>query len=383
MRNKDEHYARLVHVIHELQEDILERLQPHVVGSIPAMVNVRSLSRSTTIHAVAAVEIGRNGTALRCFAKGDVANYQGPQRLETEDHILRHVAPEIWKANPRTRCPQVLAFFPHHKLLLLEMVDGKSLKELLFDVGATRSDIPDLLALAGEWLGRFHAITRGEQADPFAWVKSAFAGKKVRDAFQECAVSELYSPLEGLLQRFAREYPDFRRPLYQLHAEFTPLHVLVKDDAIYVIDFGSSRRGFGYEDVALFTSFFDSLLPWRAVAGFLRLPLAQQKRTFMESYLMHCEETFGSPDQIVMSFARLHAMAHYVSCREPIPFAWPTALYAQIGRLWVRRQFAALARRELAFLQQMASVPPVWCLDYASAATPYSESVTSDSSKLK
>jgi Ser/Thr protein kinase RdoA (MazF antagonist) len=367
--NKDERHARLEDVVHKLRNDILETLHPRAVDSIPDTVRVRSLPRSG-VHPVAAVEIGRNGTVLRCFAKGDVANYQGPQRLETEDHILRHIAPEIWKANPRARCPQVLAFFPDHKLLLLEIVEGKSLKELLFDVGATRIDISDLLALAGEWLGRFHAMTRQEQADPFVWLKSTFAEKKVRDAFQECGVSELYSPMEGLLQQFAREYPDFRLPLCQLHAEFTPLHVLVKDDAIYVIDFGSSRTGFGYEDVALFTSFFDSLLPWRALAGFLRLPLAQQKRTFLESYLRHSEQTFGSPDEIVMSFARLQAMAHYASCREPIPSPWPAALYARVGRQWVHRRFAALARRELAFLQQMASAPPVWHLDYTSAANP-------------
>src|ERR1700692_682463 len=255
---KEERRTHLVEVVNKLKEDILQRLQPAAVDTATAVVNVRSLSRSS-MQAVAAVEIVQKGAEFLFFAKNDLPNCLGPQRLEREEYILRSVAPKIWAANGRTRCPQVLAFFPYYKLLLLEMVDGKSLKEILFDVGWTHSNIPDLLALTGEWLGRFHSITQEEQANPFCWLKSAFAEKNVRNTFQSCGVSELYPWLEGILEQFAREYADFRRPLCQQHAEFTPLHVLVKHDTIYVIDFGASRVGFGYEDVAMFSTFSDGL----------------------------------------------------------------------------------------------------------------------------
>ncbi|HUA15082.1 MAG TPA: phosphotransferase [Verrucomicrobiae bacterium] len=319
-----------------------------------------------SMHEVAAVEIAQNGNLVRFFAKGDLANYGGPQRLETEEYVLKSIAPEIWRANPRTRCPQVLAFFPERKLLLLEMVEGKSLKELLFDVGRNHSNLPDLLALSGEWLGRFHAATQCEQANPFEWLEGSFAEAKVQDVFRNCGVAELYPALATLLQRFRLDYPDFRRPLCRIHSEFTPLHVLVKDDSIYVIDFGSSRVGFGYEDVATFTTFFDTLLPWRAIAGSMRLPLSQQKDIFRESYFAHRQMTFGVPDNIVMRFAYLQAMAHHESCRETIPVSPAAAIYATAGRAWVRRRFAGLARRELAYLRQLVSAPPVWQLDYTS-----------------
>ena len=317
------------------------------------------------MHEVASVEIGQNETAVRFFAKRDLANYGGPQRLETEEYVLRHIAPEIWRANARTRCPRVLAFFPDSKLLLLEMVEGRSLKELLFDMCRTHSNLPDLLALCGEWLGRFHSLTQCEQANPFEWLEGSFAEQKVQDVFHNCGVADLYPTLARLLHQFRLDYPDFRRPLCRLHSEFTPLHVLVKSDVIYVIDFGSSRLGFGYEDVATFTTFFDILMPWRAVAGSLRLPLAQQTDIFRESYSAHRQLTFGVPDNIVMRFAYLQAMAHHESCRETIPSSAGAGLYARAGRAWVRKRFAVLASRELAYLRRLVSAPPVWHLDYS------------------
>lgn len=365
--NSDKRHNRLTETVEELREDILQQISPVAAAGPPSSVKVFPLSHQT-MHDVASVEIGQNGSAVRFFAKSDLADYGGPQRLETEEYVLRHIAPEIWQANARTRCPQVLAFFPERKLLLLELVDGKSLKELLFNVGTSHSNLPDLLALSGEWLGRFHALTQSEQANPFEWLEGSFAEQKVRDVFRNCGVADLYPTLAKLLEQFRRDYPDFRRPLCRLHSEFTPLHVLVRNDVIYVIDFGSSRLGFGYEDVATFTTFFDILLPWRAVAGSLRLPLAQQKDIFRESYFAHRQQTFGVPDNIVMRFAYLQAMAHHESCRENIPASPAAAVYATAGRAWVRRRFAALARRELAYLRQLVSAPPVWHLEYSAPA---------------
>jgi hypothetical protein len=369
----EKRHNRLADAVRDLQGSILERLSPVPVESPASSIKISPLPHQS-MHEVASVEIGQNGSAVRFFAKGDLANYGGPQRLETEEYVLRNIAPEIWHANARTRCPEVLAFYPERKLLLLEMIDGKSLKELLFDVGPNHTNLPDLLALSGEWLGRFHALTQCEQANPFEWLEGSFASEKVQQVFRSCGVPDLYPALAALLEQFRRTYPDFRRPLCRLHSEFTPLHVLVKSDVIYVIDFGSSRLGFGCEDVATFTTFFDTLLPWRAVAGSMRLPLSQQKDIFRESYFAHRQQTFGVPDNIVMRFAYLQAMAHHVSCRETIPSSLAPAMYALAGRAWVRRRFAGLARRELAYLKQLVSAPPVWNLEYTSPAVEYDDS---------
>jgi tRNA A-37 threonylcarbamoyl transferase component Bud32 len=356
MKSSEENsgHSHLLDVVDEMKEDIAKQLQLDVSQTGAPVITSRLLPRRA-VHSLAALEIGNNGDAFRCFAKGNLPNYRGPQRLDVEDHILRHIAPKIWEANASARSPRVLAFFPDRELLILEMVDGETLKSLLFDVGITSSGVPNLLRLAGEWLGRLHALTRQGQGDPFLWLESSFAEKKVEKAFRDCSVGNLYPALSKLLQQFRRSYPDFVLPLCQLHGEFTPLHVLVSGNTIYVIDFGSSHAGFGYEDVAFFTTFYNGLLPWRAAAGSLRLSLRQQKNLFMESYFAHCGQTFGPADDVVMRFARLQAMAHHESCWELNRETWVASIYSGIGRRWVRRRFAALARQEFASLQRMAT----------------------------
>jgi tRNA A-37 threonylcarbamoyl transferase component Bud32 len=347
-------HAPFLETLDKLKEDIAERLQLPPSARGAAVIRARLL-RHSSIHTVAALEVGSNGAAVRCFAKSNVANYQGPQRLDREEQFLRDVAPRIWEANQKARSPRVLAFFPRQELLLLEMVEGKSLKKLLFD-----SRIPNLVQLTGEWLGHLHSITKGEQGDPFEWLENAFSTeKKVRDAFYDCSVATLYPGVLELLRRCRREYAGFRRPQCTVHGEFTSLHVLVKGDSIYVIDFGSSHLGFGYEDVAFFSTFYDILLPWRVAAGYLRFPLTRQKNLFLKSYFEHCEQTWGPADEIVLRFANLRAMAQHESCWERTQENWPASLYLKIARRWVRGRFAALARREFAALQRLVSTSPL------------------------
>jgi tRNA A-37 threonylcarbamoyl transferase component Bud32 len=364
MNDSETRHIRLADTVRNLSKEILQRLQPANSVTAQPVVNVHLLSR-TSMHAVAAVEMRQNGNATRFCAKSELAFYRGPQSLDTEEYILRDIAPKIWQANAKARCPRVLAFFPEQKLLLLELVDGKSLMDLLFGAGLSHANLPGLLALSGEWLARFHAITQGEQADPFEWLESWFAEEKAREVFHRCGVDEQHSALVKLLKQFHLDYPDFRRPLCRVHDEFTPLHVLVQKDTIYVIDFGRSRLGFGYEDIALFITFLDALLPWRAAAGSLRLSLAKQKNIFLESYRAHCQQMLDVPDDVVTRFAYLRAMAHHESSWEKVRHSLGAAAHAAVGRAWVRRRFAAMARRELAYMQQVVSAPPVWHLDYA------------------
>jgi len=362
--HKSECHKPLADTILKLQADILQQLLPDL-GTAPAVLIVRSLPYKC-MHSVAAVEIGKNGSSIRFFAKSGM-NYHGPQSLEAEDFVLRYIAPEISQENSNTRCPEVLAFFPEVKLLLLELVEGKSLKELSFNIGPMHSNLPHLLALTGEWLGRFHCFTRGQLASPFEWLESCFAEKRIADVFRACGVFDLYIALRKLLRQFWVEYPDYRRPLCRVHSEFTPLHILVKNDAIYVVDFGSSRLGFACEDLASFTSFFDTLLPWRAVAGSLRLPLTRQKEIFRESYLAHSQQICALPDNVVLRFAVVLAVAQQELCWEAIPASLLDALYVKMRRSWLRRSFALVAWREFKYLKEAVSAPPVWRLDYSAS----------------
>lgn len=339
----------LRNLVDQLKEDILERVQPLTPHKGVTVVSCQPLS-ARAMHKLATVELCNNGTTVRCFAKKTPANYHGPQRLEQEEHILRNISPKIWEANKHARTPQVLAFFPECQLLLLELVEGTPLKKLVFN-----RNIPYFARLAGEWLARLHATTRAGDADPFVWLETAFTEAKVRTAFRHSSAADVYEPLLELLSRFHRKFANYHQPLCLVHGEFTSLHVLTKEECIYVIDFGSSRTGFGCEDVAFFSTFHNALLPWRHLAGYLRYPLSMQSRVFLQSYFEHRTQDMDLADDIVLRFASIRAVALHASCWEVDRDGWAPNLCSRIGRQWTRRRLAAFVRNEFRSLQEIGS----------------------------
>ena len=235
------------------------------------------------------------------------------------------------------------------------MIDGRALKSILFDLVPSRPDLRGLLSLSGEWLGLLHRTTQDGEGNPFDWLEEKFEADRIRDTFEHCEVQPLYRKVRQLLQHFGRTYQGCRRPLCQIHGEFTPLHVLVKDDSIYVIDFGSSTRGFACEDVALFTTFYENLQPWRSATGWFRVPFREQKKLFLASYNRHCGQEFGRIDEVLARFAGIWAMARHEFFWEREPESWHESMYLSFGRSWMRKRFAAFAGREARRVQTLAS----------------------------
>ena len=94
---------------------------------------------------------------------------------------------------------------------------------------------------------------------------------------------------------------------------------MVQNEDLYVIDFGSSHRGFPCEDLARFSTFYEGLLPWRGAIALLRFPVARQINVFLESYAAHAGFLANLEDDVVNRFARLCAMAHQQLCWEREP----------------------------------------------------------------
>lgn len=339
--------------VNGVKDELIVRLQSSG-AELGAMVRTFPL-HCKTMHQIGIVDVSSSRTLIRCLVKGNVPNYQGAQKLENEHHILTRIAPNISALNKKIQCPRVLAFFPREELLFLELIEGRALKSILFDLAPSRPDLSGLLRLTGEWLGRLHLSTQDGEGNPFDWLEEQFDTARIRGTFENCAVRQLYRATRDLLQQFRRTYQNFRRPLCQIHGEFTPLHVLVKNDSIYVIDFGSSGRGFACEDVALFTTFYDSLQPWRSATGLFRVPFHQQKDSFLTSYRKHCGQDFGRIDDVIAMFTRIWAMARLEFFWERQPASWPETIYLGFGRAWMRRRFVSLASRELRSLQTLAS----------------------------
>ena len=341
--------SSLIEQMEELKEEILKQVLPFGVHKGTTEIICRPLS-ARAMHNLASVELRNNGNTVHCFAKKTAANYHGPQRLDREAQILRQVTPKIWAANKQARSPQVLAFFPEQQLLLLEFVNGTPLKNLVFN-----RNIPHFVRLAGEWIARLHTTTRTGEADPFTWLEAGFTDAKVRTAFQQCSAAALYDPLQELLRHFHRQFSHYQQPLCLVHGEFTSLHVLTKEDNIYVIDFGSSRTGFGCEDVAFFSTFYEALLPWRQLAGYVRYPLNSLSKIFLHSYFKHYGQSIGPAEDIVLRFANIRAMALHASCWEGDRQGWAPNLYSRIMRQWIRRRLGTFVRQEFRSLEQIAS----------------------------
>jgi tRNA A-37 threonylcarbamoyl transferase component Bud32 len=323
-----------------------------------SQVRVRTVSHPG-IHPVGVAQI-RNGSASAfVFAKVQRTDYSGHQTLERELQFLSEVGPLISAENPALRCPAPIAYYPERGLLLMEFVSGRSLKHHLFDINyrissAGSLSLAQLLQNAGQWLGRLHRLTmRSDTGNPLEWALSELERPRTVDIFHRYSQKDSYEELLTILRRYLDRNPGFSRNLCQVHGEFTPIHVMVAADAIYVVDFGNSKSGFVYEDVGLFTGFYDCLLPWRAAAGAIRLNLEKQKEVFFKSYLEQAPVAFGPPDIAIMRWVRLISSARMLEGSGRRYKGFGNRAYLRLTQRILNNAFAALCREELAMIRNI------------------------------
>lgn len=337
--------------VRAVEPDIVSRLRAWCPG-LPAhtSLNVRLLNLDSS-HPVAVIE-AQNGSAIRLLVKGRRKHDRIWQSLEAENRVLTEVGPQMHTTNSATRCPGVLAYYPDRGLLFLEMIEGVPLNELFFGLQPlrTRRNCAKLLELSGEWLAQFHALTRShKERNPFEWLNEMFIRPGTRAAFAQHNEARSYQELGALLSRFRLAFESFRRPLCTVHGEFAHYHLLVKDEILYAVDFGSTRQGFPHEDVGFFLAFYDSLLPWRRAAGKRRMELEIQKQRFLAAYAAH-SGAFGRPDQVVLAFVRILSVLTFLG-RLGARDTFRRALYSTIAAAYLRSRFRKACAREITFLQ--------------------------------
>ena len=327
-------------------------------SSLPtaSKVYVRAL-HEPGVHPAGIVYLSDGELTTSLFAKVQKNNYTGVQNLERELHFLTHVTPLITAENPMLRSPIPVAYYPDRRLLLMEFVPGDSLKHHLFDVifnPTPRRNLAELLQCTGQWLGSLHRLTRkGTIGNPLQWLLDEFEAKRTSEAFELFSLKDSYDELGVILKGCLNANPDFRRPLCDVHGEFTPIHVMVAGDAIYVVDFGNSREGYFYEDVGLFESFYDCLLPWRAAAGSYRMNLDTQKELFLRGYFDESAMEFCPADRAIMRWVRLISFARMLNGGQRRYNGWSRWAYSRIALGALRKKFFHLCRTELAALKEI------------------------------
>jgi tRNA A-37 threonylcarbamoyl transferase component Bud32 len=327
-------------------------------SSLPtgSKVYVRALNEPG-VHPAGVVHLSDGELTTSLFAKVQKADYAGVQNLERELHFLSNVAPLITAENPMLRSPLPIAYYPENRLLLMEFVPGNSLKHHLFDVifnPAPRRNLPELLQCAGRWLGSLHRLTRkNTTGNPLQWILQEFENQRTLEAFRLFSLKDSYTELHAILEKCLNANPTFRRNLCDIHGEFTPIHVMVAGDAIYIVDFGNSREGYVYEDVGLFESFYDCLLPWRAAAGSYRINLQTQKQLFLHGYFDESATIFSPADSAIMRWVRLISFARMLNGGQRRYSGWSKWAYSRIALGALRNRFARLCRTELSTLREM------------------------------
>lgn len=318
-------------------------------------VHVSAL-RQPGIHPAGVVHLTSGPVKISLFAKVQKADYNGAQSLERELHFLSNVAPLIAAENPGLRSPLPVAYYPERRLLLMEFVPGDSLKHHLFSInfGSNRVStvaLAELLRCAGRWLGSFHRLTlQGGAGNPLEWLLQEFGNKRTMEAFLFYSQKNSYDEMLSILTRCLDLNPEFRRNLCNVHGEFTPIHVMVASDAIYVVDFGNSRLGYPYEDVGLFAGFYDCLPPWRIAAGSMRIQLQKQKQLFLSGYFEQ-RAAFNAGDRAMMRWVRLISFARMLNAGQDRSSGWGKWAYSRLTSRILRKRFAALCNAELAALR--------------------------------
>ena len=317
---------------------------------------VRRLNQSG-VHPAAAIYITDGVATATLFAKAQKVGYDGAQSLKKELDFLSNVAPLITAENPTLRCPLPIAYYPDSGLLLMEFVPGNSLKHHLFDFTlrpAKGPDLAQLLQYAGRWLGSLHRLTLNTACgNPLEWLVREFDNERTREAFVGYSLTDSYIEMLSILKKCLSLNPHFQRNLCNVHGEFTPIHIMVANEAIYVVDFGSSRLGYLYEDVGLFEAFYDSLQPWRALVGSYRLEIQEQKQLFFSGYVEQSPAAFTPADSAVMQWVRLISLARMLNGRQRRYNGWQKWIYSRLALRTLRERFIHACGVELRAMREM------------------------------
>jgi tRNA A-37 threonylcarbamoyl transferase component Bud32 len=317
---------------------------------------VRPLSQPG-VHPVGVIHMTDGMATASLFAKAQKADYHGGQSLENESNFLSNVAPLIAAENPALRSPLPVAYYPDRGLLLMEFVPGNSLKHHLFDLTFNRHGAPnlgELLQHAGRWLGSLHRLTlNAAYGNPLDWLVHEFDKERTREAFILYSLKDSYVEMLSILKRCQTLNPRFQRNLCNVHGEFTPIHIMVANEAIYVVDFGNSRLGYLYEDIGLFEAFYDSLLPWRAFVGSYRIKLQVQKQLFLRGYLEQSPAPFSGADKAIMRWVRLISFARMLNGGQRRYDGWQKWAYSSLALRALRDRFTQACCDELIALRRL------------------------------
>lgn len=331
--------------------DIATRFRERYPGT-PADVRIvlRALRGRPASHPLFAVERADGGPG-RLLLKAPRLDGSNPAHPATEYGVLTEIGPALARENPAVRCPTVLGRYGDPPAILMEMLDrAVTLKALALGLAPRRSLSPGAAtALAGDWLARFHRLTRLDMAAPVEFLRSWLAALDAKSAIERHAAPGTTAALAGQLDRLAQRFPGLRRPRCLVHGFFVAEHVLVQERTVWVIDLESCRSGFAFEDLASATVWPELLVPWRRGLARWRVGPGGMDAALHAGYAA-IAGPLDAADLALVRVGRVLTVAKWLAEADFTDRGWREAIRrVAVWPLWCRR-FRSLCRRELAIL---------------------------------
>jgi len=206
-----------------------------------------------------------------------------------EYDVLNHLADSLPVHSSRFRVPEVLAFYPDRRSILMRLCPGETFDKHLRWVRLCRGDVARPLILgseaSGEWLGLFHKVTSQQDSN----------SKEIKDDIEKGFIGDLNQCAQlgldqEILSRTSEYFSRRSRSAFNSgaeyvghHGDYGPQNIFWCAESTYVIDFEGFRTGLPSEDVADFLVLLN-LLPFYHADVSLKRRL---RNAFLSGYSKH------------------------------------------------------------------------------------------------
>jgi len=167
-----------------------------------------------------------------------------------------------------------LDFLKREKIFLYKEIQGKPLRRFILQKNVSKQ-VSGLVEEAGITLKSLHRFFK--KINFVSSPSSPFIGdfKTLLKHYPD-----LGRMILGFKKEFQRKYQRFAEKKQIIHGDFTPSNIIVQENKkLKIIDFGSVRHGFPYEDVACFLAQIDDLYLWGYISP-------QRRRVLQRKFLL-------------------------------------------------------------------------------------------------
>ena len=194
--------------------------------------------------------------ALKLYKPGTARPFAIRKQLQ------RHRAcAESMKHDAGYSVPEPIAGFPDRRVIIMEWIDGPSVRDLMRSMVLNRSAYRGMLLRAGKWLAHFHAAST-PKCEPLSVVNLLDRIEhRVTKSHPRIVAEAAYIAADNTIRELAVLLDGREMEHVEVHGDFTPSNLLVDKDRIAGIDFGTRRRLPHYYDICRFLVHLEAQRP--------------------------------------------------------------------------------------------------------------------------